>query len=433
MKGLKIEEIMNQKKRSIQKLKDQYFAVCPHSTEELLIDEIKNIDIKSFKIKNGGVYFESTPEKAIELILKSRIASKVYKQLYTFDIKVEKDLYFFAKEIKWKALFSIDQTFKIDVSLGHSPDGFKRSKFTNSMYLGQVLKDGIVDRFREDFNQKRPSIDKHTPDIGLNLRIEPHDNKFSSKENVIISIDMCGELLSNRGYRIRSVEAPIRENLAAAMILMSELKKDENFYDPMCGSGTFLIEALLIMGNITPSFLKIKNYFDEEEEFKDQWAFLNHEYFVKNPYLKENTTKLLNELKESNEKAIELLKKNKIKVYGTDIDMNAIKACNINLGLAGLKQFAYLEQTDASLFSPPHFKGVIMANPPYGERLDHIENLENLYHQFGENLKQNFKQSRAYIYTSNLNLLKKISLQSKFRKTLHNANLEGRLVRYDLY
>jgi 23S rRNA G2445 N2-methylase RlmL len=149
-------------KKEILKIKDLYFAICPHTFEDLLIAEMKEIGIKNLDPVKGGVYFESTPELAIELLLKTRFASRVLKQFYSFDIKNEGDLYFFSKEIKWKALFTLEQTFKIDVSLGHSPNGFKRSKFKNTMFLGQKLKDAIVDRFRDDSNGNRARCRQRT-------------------------------------------------------------------------------------------------------------------------------------------------------------------------------------------------------------------------------------------------------------------------------
>ena len=417
-------------KKEIIKIKDLYFAICPHTFEDLLISEMKDIGIKNLDPVKGGVYFESTPEKAIELLLNTRVASRVLKQFYSFDIKNEGDLYFYAKEIKWKALFTLEQTFKIDVSLGHSPNGFKRSKFKNTMFLGQKLKDSIVDRFRDDTKGQRPDVDKEYPDALIHMRVEPHDNKFSQKEKVTISLDLSGSLLSNRGYRIRTVEAPIRENLAAGLLMMANIKTKDDFYDPMCGSGTFLIEAALIKADISPSFLHIKDYFENEET---PWSFLKLEFYTKNKYLKENTEKLLKEIYENDKKGYEFLKNNKIKIYGTDTNEDAIKACKINIGTAGLSNFIYLEQADGTTFNPGDFKGTIVTNPPYGERLGEIDDLKPLYHELGENFKQQFKESEAYLITSNFELLKQISLRTSFKKILHNGKLEARFVKYELF
>jgi len=427
----KIEYKMANKK-DIEKIKDSYFAVCPHTFEDILENEMKAIGIKKIKHQKGGITFDSTPEQAIELVFKTRVASKIYKQSYAFDIKVEKDIYFYAKEIKWKALFNIEHTFKIDVSLGHSPDGFKRSKFTNTMYLGMVLKDAIVDRFRDDTKGERPTISKDSPDVIIHMRIEPHDNKFSAKERVIISTDLCGQILSNRNYRLRGVEAPLRENLAAGLLIKAGLTEKDDFYDPMCGGGTFLAEALLIKGDITPSFIRIRNHFDENEEY-EQWGFLNLEFYKKNQYLIDNTNNLLKELHEKNNKNIQAMIDKKVKIYGTDLDETSIKASTINLGHAGLLNLIYLEVADGTTFNPGKFKGKVVTNPPYGERLGEIEELKEVYYELGENFKQHFKGSEAFVLTSNIELLKKISLQTSFRHQLHNGKLEARFVKYELY
>jgi 23S rRNA G2445 N2-methylase RlmL len=418
-------------KKEITKIKDQYFAICPHSFEELLVAECKNVGIKQINPTKGGVYFESTPEKAIELLLKTRVASRVFKQFYSFDIKNEKDIYFYAKEIKWKALFNLDQTFKIDVTLGHSPDGFKRSKFTNTMFLGQKLKDAIVDRFRDDTNGKRPDVDKYDPDVLIQVRIEPVDNKFSQKEKVTISLDLSGTILSNRGYRIRTVEAPIRENLAAGLLMIANIQDKEDFYDPMCGGGTFLVEATLIKGNISPSFLKIKEYLQDNES--KPWSFLGLEFYKKNKYLVSNTEELIKEINENNLKGMQKLRELKIKIYGTDIDQSSIKAAKMNIANAGLADLIYLEVADGTTFNPGEFKGKIVTNPPYGERLGEIDELKPIYHELGENLKQQFKDCEAYLITSNLELLKEISLRTSFRKELKNGKLESRFVKYELF
>ena len=428
-----IKESIMANKKSINKLKDEFFAACPHNFEEILMDEMSSIGIKELAKVVGGVNFKCSPEKAIELVLKSRVASRIYKKLYSFDIKNEKDIYFHAKEIKWKAVFTLDQTFKTEVSLGHSPDGTRRSKFTNTMYLGQVLKDGIVDYFRATHNDERPNVEKQNPHALISMRIQPHDNKFSSKEEVLISLDLSGEILSNRKYRIRSVEAPIRENLAAGLIIKAGLKKDEDFYDPMCGGGTFLIEALLIKAGITPSFKRIDSYFDEEEEFKDQWAFLEHEFYQKNKYIKENTEKLLTTLKKENEAGFAWLKKNNIKIYGTDNSTESIKVAKMNIQNAGMGNYIYLEVADGTSFKPGPFAGKIITNPPYGERIGEVEELEEVYYQLGENFKNNFKGSSAFLITGNKELLKKIRLKPAMKMDLRNGKLDSKFVQYDLF
>lgn len=410
------------------KYKNQFFASCPSGMEQFLEDELKSIGIKTMDQATGGVHFECFPELAIKTILYSRIASRVYKKLYGFEIKTEKDLYYEIKDIKWKAVFELEQSFKIQILQGKSPDGKKRSKFKNAMYLGQVCKDGIVDRFRKDTGN-RPDVDKENPDAPLLVRVEPNNNPHSQKENVTISLDLCGKALSFRGYRRLSVEAPLRENLAAGIVLKSKLQASEDLYNPMCGSGTIMIEALMIKANIPPSFLKVREHHQFESK---EWSFLEQSFFTKDKYLVENTKKLFKEVADQASQGIQKLEKSKSRNIACDLDERSLKSAKSNLDTAGLSSFVELLKEDATELEIKNFKGKILANPPYGERLK-SEELEALYRDFGERMKNSFKDCQAYILTANFEMIKKIQLKTAQRMIVYNGNLESRLVRYNLY
>ncbi|MCO4754394.1 MAG: hypothetical protein KC478_07915 [Bacteriovoracaceae bacterium] len=413
---------------SLIKYKNQFFASCPPGLEPFLKSELESLGAKSLEETTGGIHFESFPEIAIKAILYSRVASRVYKKLYSFEIKTEKDLYYEMKDIKWKAVFDLEQTFKIQILQGKSPDGNKRSKFKNAMYLGQVSKDAIVDCFRKDTGH-RPDVDKEYPDAPLLLRIEPNNNRHSQKETVTVALDMCGKALSFRGYRRLSVEAPLRENLAAGMVLKAGLKKNEDFYNPMCGSGTILIEGLMIKGDIPPSYIKVREYHQYESK---EWSFLDQNFYAKDKYLVENTKKLFKEVADKASKGIEALESSKSQNVACEIDEKSLKAARSNLDTAGLYNVVKLVREDATVFGIKDFKGKVIANPPYGERLKQ-EELESLYRDFGEKLKNSFKGSEAYILTANFPMIKKIQLKTAERMIIHNGNLESRLVRYNLY
>lgn len=410
------------------KHKNEFFASCPAGLEALLKTELDDLGAKSCEIGAGGVHFDSFPEVALKAVLYSRVASRIYKKLYSFEIKTEKDLYFNVKDIKWKAVFGLEQTFKIQVLQGKSPNGRKRSKFKSPLYLGQIAKDGIVDRFRKDTGE-RPSVDKDLPDAPLVFRVEPNDNPHSQKETVTIVLDMTGEPLSNRGYRRFGVEAPLRENLAAAMVLKSQLGPKDDFYNPMCGSGTILAEGLMVKGNIPPSYIRVKRHLSGAAK---EWAFLGQSFYSKDKYLKGNAQKFFEEVVIQAQNGIEALKKAGSKNVGTDIDPSALKAAKTNLDVLGLGDCAKLEKEDALDYEIPGFKGKVLANPPYGERLK-SENLEELYEGLGERLKNSFKDSEAFILTANLEMIKKIRLQTQERMIVFNGNLESRLVRYRLF
>lgn len=417
--------------KKIEKCKNLFFASCPTGLETLLEDEIKQIKASEVSTTKGGVHFLADPKDALEFMLLSRIASRLFKKVYKFEIKIEKDLYFFAKEIKWKSLFDLEQTFKITTQQSKNSKG-QWSKFKSSMFLSQNLKDGIVDKFRFDTKGERPSVDKENPDIHLLLHIEPNINPHSVKEDVTILIDMCGSPLSNRGYRDTNFSAPLKENLAAALVKLSGYNAQEHFVDPMCGSATILIESLLIKGNIPPSFIAVHEILENKDE--TYWDFQKHNWFKKDKYLKEHWSALLNAYHKKSEQGFEALEKSEYKTLGFDHEQYAINASNFNLKAAELADFVSIEKMDATKLKLPEIeKGVIVTNPPYGVRVGEEDNLDELYHQFGENLKHNFKNFRAYIFTGNLPMIKKISLRSTKKHILFNGNIESRLVEYQLY
>jgi putative N6-adenine-specific DNA methylase len=411
------------------KFKNAFFASCPTGLEALLEEELLSFGAGAVKIVKGGVHFESFPEIAIKSILYSRIASRIYKKLFGFTIKTEKDIYFNAREIKWKAVFDLEQTFKIQVVQGKSPQGSKRSKFPNSMFLAQQLKDAIVDRFRADVKD-RPNVDKDNPEVSLLMRVEPNDNPHSVKEDVTILLDMCGLALSNRGYRLKGFSAPLRENLAAGLLKIAGYTGKEVLVDGMCGSGTFITEAAIMALNLPACFIRLKDFKETQDPLP--WDFLNHTFYLKDKYLIENTEKMIEEA--YSEVQLAMKKAHKLPIYGYDIEAMAIDTTNYNLEAAGLTNFIHVERADITkIAKPTENGGIFIANPPYGERLGDEEQLADLYYNLGENLKHNFPGFKAYIFTGNLNLLKKISLRASKKHILYNGAIESRLAEYLLY
>ncbi len=410
------------------KYKNEFFASCPTGLEALLETELKEFGAKETETTKGGVHFKSYPEAAIKGILYSTIASRIYKKAFGFEIKNEKDIYYNAKEIKWKGIFDLEQTFKISVIQGKSKQGTKRSKFENSMFLGHQLKDAIADRFRED-TKERPYVDKVLPDMSFLMRVEPNDNPHSQKEEVTILIDMCGVAISNRGYRVKSFSAPLRENLANGILRLAGYDGSQTLVDGMCGSGTFLAEAALIKWKIPSSYIHLQNH----KEYGDDlpWAFLKHNYYTKDKYLKENTEKLIQETIKISETALSNLKPGSI--FGYDTDNGALDIASYNLEVAGLESGLTFENEDITQVTKFDDGGIFIANPPYGERLGEGDDLERLYYELGENLKNNFKNFNAYIFTGNMPLLKKISLRTSKKTILYNGNIESRLAEYKLF
>ncbi|MBL6990427.1 MAG: hypothetical protein ISR65_11640 [Bacteriovoracaceae bacterium] len=409
--------------------KPTYFASCPRAMEELLVDEIKKQRISDVKIHKGGVSFQAEEMKAFEVILESRIASRVFKEIYNFEFGKEKDIYHWAKKQNWPSFFSLRQTFKINTLLDYAAS----SSFRNSIAISQILKDGIVDKFRE-VTRKRPDVDLNEPEITFLLRIEHKTGRNKLKQwNGRILIDLCGnEPLSNRGYRRAEHSAPMRENLAAGIILSTDWDpKKDTFIDSMCGQGTLLIEALLIKERVPPTFLKIK---DIVEHNATPFAFMKHKWFQKNQGLVKKFRQRVQAKHEIWGKKWSTYKTNVF--YGFDISSGALKATEKNLRRAVIPpSIIPLARKDARSLRPVGRRsGIVICNPPYGERMEEDDDrLRDLYHDYGENLKRNFKQFRAYIFTGNLELRKSISLQTSRRITMYNGNIECRLLKYELF
>ncbi len=400
-----------------------FFASCPRGLESLLLDEVKQFNFEEVEESRGGVRFKTDDQSGLKFLVTTRIASRVFKQAQFFKIMDENDIYDRAKEKWWHKIFNLDQTFKINTLLDLDASRF----FTNTMILSQKLKDAIVDQFREETDD-RPSVDTKHPDITFLMRLEARKNTRGF--TATIYMDLCGEPLSNRGYRTPGHKAPLRENLAAGIVLSTDFNVDEDiFVDPMCGSGTLLIESVLIKGNILPSYLKIRKIIERRET---PFAVMNHNWFTQDKSVNVFFKKLCIEIYNDTLEKLNDLPTHQF--YGFDLSQNTLAVAKDNIHMAKLPEdVILLERQDATLVpSPEDAPGIVVTNPPYGTRLGEEDDLEELYHQLGENLKSNFKGFRAYVFTSQPELRKKISLQTSQRTTLYNGAIECRLLRYEL-
>lgn len=400
----------------VKSFKDIYFVSCPQGVEKLLVEELLALGITQIEESFGGVTFKESVDKAFKVILHSRIASRIFKKCYSLMIKDEQDLYIQTEKIEWQKVFDLNQTFKIKTIFS------KAYSDKSSMFFSQKLKDAICDRFRKACDQKRPNVNKDHADISFLLHIN-HAPQNEKKE-ASIYIDMTGTQLSNRGYRSEKFPAPLRENLAAAIVLSTTWNKEDLFIDSMCGSGTLIIEAALIKGEIPPSFLKLKT----------RWDFQNHLYFKNNPQFQRTLKKELAIAEDMVDKGFKKLISQPDKLIGYDIAPASIRVTNRHLKNCKLQDIITIRRRDAvTLERPDVDSGIIICNVPYGERMGEIEELETLYHQYGENLKKNFKGFTAYIFTGNQQLRKKIALQTKKRIHFYNGKLDCRLVEYELF
>ncbi|MFH1223712.1 MAG: THUMP domain-containing protein [Pseudomonadota bacterium] len=419
----------------LQEYTQSYFASCAVGLEELLSKEFQSLGAKKVTLNRGGVDFKGTDETAVRGVLYSRTASRVYKRMFSFPVTTEKDIYAGGIQIPWYKFLAVDKTFKIKTILGYglryatygstTASNTTEGSFRNSLYVSQLLKDSIVDYFRKK-SGKRPSVDLEKADVKILLRIVPAE-KTGAPSTATIFLDVSGQPLHQRGYRSEGGKAPIKENAAAGVILMTGWDPNGQFFmDTMCGSGTFLIEAALIKGDIPPSYLKIADlrnniHGDLKKAFENEFDAY-----------KQKISDGLKTLREQSET-------NGITIFGSDSDANSLTICAKNIAAAGLQDVIKLKKIDATNAIPPAGKngtmlnGIVFCNAPYGERLGDVESLGELYYEYGENLKNNFKGNTAFILTGNPDLQKRISLKPERKIPVYNGRIDCRLLKYSLY
>lgn len=412
----------------MKKYRFEYFASCPMGLEELLSQEILSFGAKSTKVVRGGVQFEAFHEVTLKVILHTRLASRVFKYLYTLDVINEKDYYLEATEIKWKSLMHPAQTFRLTTIFADLPG--EREEFRNSQFANLKLKDAIVDYFRH-FEGTRPSVEKEFPDIAFLARIERGTDKPYA---VTLMYDLCGDPLNQRGYRIAKTEAPVKENVAAGLLKLVGWKpEEEGLLDAMCGSGTIVIEAALIAGDIPPSYLKVERHLSNRG--MKMWTFLNYPWFQEDKFLQENFQKLLEEVRAQTAAGMTKLQSMKGRIRGSDVDAYSVGVSQDNVQKARMASLIPIERKDALETTPPSEKSLFICNPPYGERLEHGEDerLKALYKGLGDHWKNHWKGHRAALFTGNLPMLKVVGLRTSKKTILWNGDIECRLAEYDLY
>lgn len=360
--------------------------------EQILADEIKDIGGKEIEIVNRAVLFSGNKEVLYKANLWLRTANRIILPIHTFSIKNEQDLYNKVKKISWENYFEVEQTFAIDSTVFSE-------LFNHTKYAAFKTKDAIVDRFR-DIYKRRPNIDKENPNIRINLHID--NSNFCT-----LSLDSSGTPLFKRGYRDSRSIAPIKEDLAAGMILLSEWDKESTFLDLFCGSGTLLIEAAMIAYNIAPNINRT------------EFGFFNWKSFDK---------QLFENVKDD---ALDQQVEFNGKIIGVDISGRVLGMARANIKAAELSDKIELHKKDFKDFKAPNQPGVVISNPPYGERIG--ENVDELYKAFGDNLKEKFDGWNAWIISSNMQALKKVGLRPSRRIKLFNGSLECRLMKYQMY
>lgn len=359
-----------------------YFASCSLGVEELLSKELEILGTKKNQIKTGGVEFKCDELCAIKIVLRSRLASKVYKKLFLINIKSEKDIYDLSINYNWESIFALNQTFNIDTIITKNV-----YKFKNGNYLTLILKDAIVDFFRKKY-EKRPSIEKNISDISF-LQVIEHDKYLSSS----VYLDLCIEPLNKRTYRTKPSLAPLKENLAAAILNYCKIENFDYFVDLLSGSGTFPIEAVLAKHNLPAQYLNILKYRDD----LNKYHFFQSCIFNSNINLEKEIVKLIKTLIiEINKKLLEI---ELADYFASANDINTANNLEVNVLNSKFKNSIKISSYDALSYSNhnKNSKGLLISNLPYGNR---IKTDLNFLNDFSKHIQSEFKLFDIYILTN---------------------------------
>ena len=376
---------------------EKFFASCPRGLEALLAEDLTAAGVKDLKAIPGGVHFVADWPTCYAVNLHSRIATRILWRVAHGRYAKEDDIYKLALDSPWGKWFAATQTIRVDVTAVKSP-------LKSLEFITLRIKDAICDRFRADTG-KRPNVDTREPDVRM--------HGFITADECTLYIDTSGAPLYQRGLRQKTVEAPLKENVAAGIIRLSGWQPGMPLLDPMCGSGTFLTEAAQMALNIAPGaggrsfgFQRLKNF--QLGVWKDM---LNEAMDVEKPAAFAG-------------------------IYGSDISPVSVRAALANLDRAGLLPAVKLSSGDIlEIEAPPRGEGeagIMIANPPYGERLSEQEELAAFYPQLGSALKRNFAGWNCFLLTADLRMPKLMRLTPSKKTPLYNGAIECRLFEFKM-
>lgn len=367
-----------------------FFSPCPRGLEPALAQELTALGAQNVSALAGGVHFRGALALGYKANLWSRLASRVLLRLHECDYRNEHDVYHAARGLPWERWFAVERSIRVDLTAIRSP--LKSLEFATLR-----IKDAVCDRFR-DTSGRRPDVDTRNPDVRVYA--------FLTDRRLTMYLDLSGEPLFKRGYRADTGEAPLRENLAAGVLALTGWIPSEPLLDPMCGSGTFLIEAAMIGRNLAPGrarrfgFERLKNF--DAEAWRAQ----------------------LDQARAAERNDVTL------DIRGSDRDGRVLHSARETIERAGLTASIALAQGDALEATPGATAGVLVCNPPYGVRLESQEALQAFYPAFGNVLKQRFNGWRCYILTPQSALPGLIRLRESKRTPLFNGAIECRLFEF---
>ena len=359
--------------------------------ESILASELINLGANNVQIARRAVSFTGNQALLYRANLCCRTALRILKPILTFKAKNADEVYEKVKQLDWTKYLDVKKTFSIDATV-------YSETFTHSKFVAYRVKDAIADFFMEKQGE-RPSVRINNPDLFLNIHISHND--------CTLSLDSSGESLHHRGYRQEQTEAPLNEVLAAGMLLLSGWNGESDFVDPMCGSGTLLIEAALIALNIPPCIYRRQFAFEK-------WADFDKDLF----------DEIYND--DSQERDF------KYKIYGSDISIKALQTCRKNIESAGLSKFIETEQAPVSEFKPYTRKALMVTNPPYGELIK-LSDLDTLYSELGSLLKHKFTENKAWVISSQTTCLSKIGLHPSKKIKLKNGDLDCEFWNFEIF
>jgi putative N6-adenine-specific DNA methylase len=369
---------------------NEFFATAPRGLEGLLLQELNTLGATQAGAVPGGVACSGGWELCYRANLRSRIASRVLWRIAQFEYRNETDLYEAVKALDWPRFFAVERTLRVNVTAQKSP--LKSLEFATLR-----IKDAVCDRFRDAFGI-RPDVERATPDVRIHV--------FLEKDKGTLYLDTSGEPLFKRGWRTEQGEAPLRENLAAGIVMLTGWQPGEPLLDPMCGGATLLVEAAAMARGRAPGARR-------GFVFEKLSAF---------------DAALWERIKQEKPQTVA----SELRLFGSDNDAKALDAARRNLAAAGVERWVALERADILERAAPAPGGVMVANPPYGERMGSADELASFYPKLGDALKQKFAGWRCYFFTSDLRLPKLIRLEASRRTPLWNGALECRLYEFKI-
>ena len=368
----------------------EFFAPCPRGLETILLADLEQLGANSVRSTEGGVHFSGDWALCYRANLESRIASRILWRVKETRYRTEQDIYQAAFQLQWQRWFDVTHTIRVNTTAIRCP-------LKSLEFITLLVKDAVCDRFRAHCNE-RPSVDTVEPDVRIHVFIE--DDKL------MLYLDTSGDALFKRGVRSHTNIAPLRENLAAGILRLAGWKPGTPLLDPMCGSGTFLIEAAQMSLNIQPGIAR-------------NFAF---------EILKNFDAATWNTMREQAIAA--QLPAKPLELYGSDLYGDALKTAWRNLDEAGLSECVELKQANVLEISAPAEHGILVANLPYGERMGELDELAELYPKLGDALKRKFGGWTAYLFTADKAILKLMRLSPSKRTPLFNGAIECRLLEY---